>query len=66
MKLLKFAFKDKTWKKLILEEKIAQLVLLVHSDKLVVKTTPVNLNVPYKSITSAVNSKVNSVTRLTL
>jgi hypothetical protein len=66
MKLLKFAFKDKTWKKLILEEKIAQLVLLAHSDKLVVKTTPVNLNVPYKSTTPANNSKVNSVTRLTL
>jgi len=48
------------------EEIIAQLVLLVHSDKLVVKTTPVNLNVPYKFSVLANNSKVSSVTRLTL
>lgn len=66
MKLNKSVFKDKTWKRLNLEEIIAQLVLLVHSDKLVVKTTPVNLNVPYKSLAPADNSKVSSVTRLTL
>lgn len=30
------------------------------------KTTPVNLNVPYKSSAPADNSKVSSVTRLTL